>query len=55
MVFYSMKQQAQSVLQDLGLDILPYEKQTRLINNNYYMTNSYRPGIKKFDWFKAGL
>ena len=21
----------------------------------YYMTNSYRPGIKKFDWFKAGL
>ena len=22
---------------------------------NYYMTNSYRPGIKKFDWFKAGL
>ena len=19
------------------------------------MTNSYRPGIKKFDWFKAGL
>ena len=23
--------------------------------NCYYMTNSYRPGIKKFDWFKAGL
>ena len=22
---------------------------------HYYMTNSYRPGIKKFDWFKAGL
>ena len=22
---------------------------------SYYMTNSYRPGIKKFDWFKAGL
>ena len=21
----------------------------------YYMTNSYRPGLKKFDWFKAGL
>ena len=21
----------------------------------YYMTNSYRPDIKKFDWFKAGL
>ena len=21
----------------------------------YYMTNSYRPGIKNFDWFKAGL
>ena len=21
----------------------------------YYMTNSYRPGIKKFDWFKASL
>ena len=21
----------------------------------YYMTNSYRPGIKKFDWLKAGL
>ena len=21
----------------------------------YYMTNSYRPSIKKFDWFKAGL
>ena len=19
------------------------------------MTNSYRPGLKKFDWFKAGL
>ena len=24
-------------------------------NNNYYMTNLYRPGVKKFDWFKAGL
>ena len=23
--------------------------------SHYYMTNSYRPGIKKFDWFKAGL
>ena len=22
---------------------------------NYYMTNSYKPGLKKFDWFKAGL
>ena len=22
---------------------------------NYYMTNSYRPGVKKFDWLKAGL
>ena len=22
---------------------------------SYYITNSYRPGIKKFDWFKAGL
>ena len=22
---------------------------------HYYMTNSYRPSIKKFDWFKAGL
>ena len=22
---------------------------------DYYMTNSYRPGIKKFEWFKAGL
>ena len=22
---------------------------------HYYMTNSYRPGFKKFDWFKAGL
>ena len=22
---------------------------------DYYMTNSYRPGIKKFDWLKAGL
>ena len=21
----------------------------------YYMTNPYRPGLKKFDWFKAGL
>ena len=21
----------------------------------YYMTNSYRSGLKKFDWFKAGL
>ena len=21
----------------------------------YYMTSSYRPGLKKFDWFKAGL
>ena len=21
----------------------------------YYMTNSYRPGLKKFDWFQAGL
>ena len=21
----------------------------------YYMTNSYRPGLKKFDWFKADL
>ena len=21
----------------------------------YYMTTSYRPGVKKFDWFKAGL
>ena len=24
-------------------------------NSDYYMTNSYRPGLKKFDWFKAGL
>ena len=24
-------------------------------NMHYYMTNSYRPSIKKFDWFKAGL
>ena len=24
-------------------------------NISYYMTNSYRPGLKKFDWFKAGL
>ena len=47
--------QVRSVLQDLGLNILLYEKQTRLINSNYYMTNSYRPGLKKFDWFKAGL
>ena len=31
-------------------------KLTRNINNDiYYMTNSYRLGIKKFDWFKAGL
>ena len=21
----------------------------------YYMTNSYRPGLKKFDWFKGSL
>ena len=24
-------------------------------NTYYYMTNSYRPGLKKFDWLKAGL
>ena len=26
-----------------------------VLKNPYYMTNSYRPGLKKFDWFKAGL
>ena len=26
-----------------------------ICNGIYYMTNLYRPGIKKFDWFKAGL
>ena len=33
------------------------ERKPRELSNNYlyYMTNSYRPGLKKFDWFKAGL
>ena len=32
--------QAWSVLQDLGLNILLYEKQTRLINSKYSVTES---------------
>ena len=33
------------------------ERKPGELSNNYlyYMTNSYRPGLKKFDWFKAGL
>ena len=34
----------------------PREKAFQRYSKIYYnMTNSYRPGIKKFDWFKAGL
>ena len=33
--------QARSVFQDLGLNILLYEKQTRLINSNYYTFDQY--------------
>ena len=31
------------------------DNQSSFDSVHYYMTNSYRPGIKKFDWLKAGL
>ena len=44
-----------AVLCDFELSIFQYGPGNQLINRYYYMTNSYRPGLKKFDWFKAGL
>ena len=47
---YARTLQARSVLQDLGLNILLYEKQTRLINSKYgpgnQLINSLLTGYK---------
>ena len=41
--------------EDLNKKCQGFGEMTAFYIFNYYMTNSYRPGIKKFDWFKAGL
>ena len=43
---YARTSQARSVLQDLGLNILLYEKQTRLINSNDWLVNHVPSSIK---------
>ena len=39
---YAPTSQARSVLQDLCLNILPYERKTRLINSKYYFKQQLR-------------
>ena len=35
--------------------IMGFENWVSVKKQLYYLTNSYRPGLKQFDWFKAGL
>ena len=34
---------------------VPKKKRPTFGKQYYYMTNSYRPGLKKFDWLRASL
>ena len=40
---------------NLGYIICECPKGFVTFNSHYFMTNSYRPSVEKFDWFKAGL
>ena len=52
---YSINDASKGILKQQELERKVIEMESKICSSSYYITNSYKPSVEKFDWFKAGL